>query len=152
MSKILPAFSLENQNSETVTDENLKGSYTVLYFYPRDNTPGCSTEAIDFTALKPKFEEKNCKIIGVSADTVQKHINFITKKELGIDLLADPELELLEACGVWQQKKLAGREYMGIVRTTLLLNEKNEIVETWDKVKVKEHAAKVLEKLTEIQN
>ncbi len=145
MSNLLPDFNLPIQSDELVSPETFKGDYTILYFYPRDNTPGCSTEAQEFSAKKGEFEELGVKIYGASADTVKKHCNFIEKKSLTIDLISDPERALIEPLGVWQLKKMAGREYMGIVRTTLVLSPDNEIIKRWDKVRVKGHVEEVYE-------
>lgn len=145
-------FNLPDQNDESVKASDLKGAYTVLYFYPKDNTPGCSTEAQEFSARKAEFEKLGAKIYGCSADSVKKHQNFIAKKELTIDLISDEDRVLIESLGVWQLKKMAGREYMGIVRTTLILNEQNEVVKRWDKVRVKGHVDAVYDTLAEIVN
>lgn len=152
MAETVIDFNLPIQNGEVVKGSDLKGSYTVLYFYPKDNTPGCSTEAQEFSVRKSDFEKLGAKIYGCSADSVKKHENFIAKKELSIDLISDEERVLIESLGVWQLKKMAGREYMGIVRTTLILNEENEVVKRWDKVRVKGHVDAVYEALSEIVN
>ena len=146
-----PEFCLPNQDSEEVCLRDLQGSWVVLYFYPKDNTPGCTTEAIDFTALKSEFEKEGATILGVSPDSVKKHQNFITKKELQITLLSDEDKEVAQKYGVWQLKKLYGREYMGIVRSTFLIDPDGNIAEIWTKVKVKGHAQEVLEKLKELK-
>ncbi len=144
MSDLLGAFSLSNQNGETVTNADFLEKKSVLYFYPRDNTAGCSTEAMEFSALKSEFEALGVQIYGVSADSVKKHQNFIAKKELTISLLSDEEHTLLEQMGVWQLKKMAGKEYMGIVRTTLIIDPNGVVTKRWDKVKVKGHVDEVL--------
>ena len=144
-------FTLPNQDGEDISWSNYRGKYVVLYFYPRDNTPGCTTEAVGFTTLKEEFSQLNCEVVGVSKDSVKKHRNFCDKKELTITLLSDEEGILLEDIGVWQQKKMAGREYMGIVRTTLLIDPEGEVVKQWDKVKVKGHVEEVFSTLKEIQ-
>ncbi len=146
-----PEFCLPNQDSEEVCLRDLQGSWVVLYFYPKDNTPGCTTEAIDFTALKSEFEKEGATILGVSPDSVKKHQNFITKKELGITLLSDEDKEVLKAYGVWQLKKNFGKEYMGVVRSTFLIDPDGKIAYIWPKVKVKGHAQEVLEKLKELK-
>ncbi len=152
MAESIIDFNLPNQNDEAVKGADLKGSYTVLYFYPKDNTPGCSTEAIEFSARKAEFEKLGATIYGCSADSVKKHQNFIAKKELTIDLISDEERVLIESLGVWQLKKMAGREYMGVVRTTLILSPENEILKRWDKVRVKGHVDEVYTTLSELVN
>ena len=146
-----PQFCLPNQDSEEICLRDFAGSWVVLYFYPKDNTPGCTTEALDFTALKCEFEKEGATILGVSPDSVKRHQNFITKKELQITLLSDEDKEVAQKYGVWQLKKMYGKEYMGIVRSTFLINPDGEIAEIWSKVKVKEHAKKVLERLIELK-
>jgi len=147
-----PEFCLPNQDSEEICLRDFAGSWVVLYFYPKDSTPGCTTEALDFTALKSEFEKEGATIFGVSPDPVKRHQNFITKKELTITLLSDEEKEVAKMYGVWQLKKLYGREYMGIVRSTFLIDPDGKIAYIWSKVKVKGHAQEVLEKLRELKN
>ena len=139
-----PTFSLSNAQGETKTLQDFAGQWLVFYFYPKDNTPGCTTEAIDFTALKPEFAKLNATIVGVSPDSGTSHQKFIKKKELAIELLSDPEHQVAEAFGIWQLKKFMGKEYMGIVRSTFLIDPTGKIAHTWPKVRVKEHASKVL--------
>jgi peroxiredoxin Q/BCP len=146
-----PDFCLPNQDSEEICIRDFQGSWVVLYFYPKDNTPGCTTEALDFTALKSEFEKLGATIFGVSPDSIKRHCNFIAKKELKIALLSDEDKEAAKAYGVWQLKKLYGKEYMGIVRSTFLINPDGEIAQIWSKVKVKGHAQEVLEKLQELK-
>jgi peroxiredoxin Q/BCP len=146
-----PDFCLLNQDSEEICLRDFQGSWVVLYFYPKDNTPGCTTEALDFTALKSEFEKEGATIFGISPDSIKKHQNFITKKELEITLLSDEDKEVAQKYGVWQLKKMYGREYMGIVRSTFLINPDGYIADIWTKVKVKEHAKKVLERLKELR-
>ena len=147
-----PDFCLPNQDSEEICLRDFAGSWVVLYFYPKDSTPGCTTEALDFTALKSEFEKEGATIFGVSPDPVKRHQNFITKKELTITLLSDEEKEVAKMYGVWQLKKLYGKEYMGIVRSTFLIDPDGKIAYIWSKVKVKGHAQEVLEKLRELKN
>jgi len=149
---LAPDFQLQNEDGKTIQLSELKGSWVVLYFYPRDLTPGCTTEALDFTAEKSKFDAANTTILGVSPDTVASHRKFCDKKSLQISLLSDPEKDMIQSYGVWQQKKMAGREYMGVVRTTLLIDDQGVIRHIWDKVRVKGHVDNVLSKLTEFQN
>lgn len=144
-------FCLANQDEEEICFRDIKGRWIVLYFYPKDNTPGCSTEACEFTDALPNFEGLNAIVLGVSPDSPLKHRNFIAKKELKITLLADEDKELSKAFGVWKPKKLFGKEYMGIVRSTFIINPDGVVAYVWKKVKVKGHVAEVQAKLQEIQ-
>jgi len=145
-----PAFCLPNQDQEEVCLRDLQGSWIVLYFYPKDNTPGCTTEACEFTVAMPDFSGLGATILGVSPDSPKKHRNFIEKKELGITLLSDEEKEVCTAYGVWQPKKNYGREYMGVVRTTYIIDPDGQIAAVWKKVRVKGHVEAVREKLAEL--
>ncbi|PHZ83612.1 thioredoxin-dependent thiol peroxidase [Paremcibacter congregatus] len=140
-----PDFSLPIETGETLSLNDFKGRKLVLYFYPKDSTPGCTTEAKDFTALKQEFTDANAVVIGASKDSLKRHQNFINKQDLSISLISDEEGVLCESYGVWILKKLYGREYMGIERATFLIDEKGTIRNIWHKVKVKGHAAAVLE-------
>jgi len=146
-----PEFCLPNQDDVEICSRDLKGKWIVLYFYPRDNTPGCTTEACEFTQAEPQFDDLDAIILGVSADTTKKHRNFIEKHELGITLLSDEGTQMMQEFGVWQMKKNYGKEYMGIVRTTLIIDPEGVIQAVWSNVRVKEHVAKVQEKLAELQ-
>lgn len=146
-----PEFCLPNQDDIEICSRDLKGKWVVLYFYPRDNTPGCTTEACEFTAAAPDFSDLDAIILGVSADSTKKHRNFIEKKELGITLLSDEDTSMMQEYGVWQMKKNYGKEYMGIVRTTLIINPDGIVKALWEKVRVKEHVAKVQVELTRLQ-
>ena len=124
-----------------------------IYFVPqppKDNTSGCTTEAIDFTAAKAQFEEEGAVIFGTSPDSQKSHCNFTSKHELGITLLSDPEHKVLEDYGAWQKKKMYGREYMGVVRSTFLIDPLGKLAHVWPKVKVKGHVDEVLAKLREL--
>ncbi len=145
-----PDFCLPNQDSEEVCLRDLQGSWVVLYFYPKDNTPGCTTEALDFTAHLEEFQALGATVLGVSPDSVRKHQNFIAKKELKVTLLADEEKEVCQAYGVWQLKKNYGREYMGVVRSTFIIDPDGIIRAKWEKVKVKGHVEEVLNTLKEL--
>jgi len=142
-----PAFSLTNAASETITLQDFAGKWLVFYFYPKDDTPGCTIEAIDFTALKDEFAAFNAVVVGVSPDSEVSHQKFIKKKELGIELLSDPDHKTAEDYGVWQLKKFMGKEYMGIVRSTFLIAPDGAIAHSWLKVSAKEHAQAVLDQL-----
>jgi peroxiredoxin Q/BCP len=145
-----PDFTLNDKDGTPVSLSGYRGKWVVLYFYPRDNTSGCTTEAKDFSALLPQFEKEDATIIGISADSETSHAKFITKHELTVTLLSDPDHQALEAYGVWQKKKMAGREYMGIVRTSFLIDPQGIIRQVWNKVKVKAHAEAVHETLCQL--
>ncbi len=143
-------FSIPNQNSENVSLSQYKEKWIVLYFYPKDNTPGCTVEAVDFTSLKKEFENLGTVVLGVSPDSVKSHQNFINKKELGINLLSDPDHNVIESFGAWQLKKNYGREYYGVVRTTILIDKDGNIAHIWKNVKAKGHAEIVKNKLSDL--
>ncbi|NPA82005.1 MAG: thioredoxin-dependent thiol peroxidase [Epsilonproteobacteria bacterium] len=149
--EMAPDFCLPNQDENEICLRDLRGKWVVLYFYPKDNTPGCTAEAIDFTENLPEFEELDAVVLGVSPDSPKKHRNFIEKKGLKITLLSDENKEVLEKYGVWQLKKMCGREYMGVVRTTYLIDPEGKVAARWDKVRVKGHVEKVKEKLKELR-
>lgn len=132
-----------NQDGEEVSLDDFKGKWVVLYFYPKDNTPGCSIEAQDFSRLRGEFEKKNAVVLGVSMDSVESHCKFIEKKDLSIMLLSDPSKELINKFKVWDKKKFMGREFMGIIRSTFLIKD-GKIVKEWRGVRVKGHAEEVL--------
>jgi len=142
-----PRFVLPDQDGKEVSLDDFSGRWVALYFYPKDSTPGCTTEARDFTDAAGDFDKLNAVILGVSPDTAQKHRNFIDKQSLKIRLLSDTEHKALEGYGVWQLKKMYGREYMGIVRSTFLIDPKGKITDIWRKVKVKGHVDEVMERL-----
>lgn len=140
-----PAFALPDDTEQTVALSDFAGKQLVIYFYPKDDTPGCTTEAVDFTAQMQAFDAANTAIIGVSADTVAKHAKFKDKHALAVTLLSDTEKIMLEAYGVWVKKNMYGREYMGIERSTFLIGTDGKIRNIWRKVKVKGHVDAVLE-------
>lgn len=146
-----PAFTLPDQNGGSHSLADYAGRWLVVYFYPKDNTSACTLEAVDFTALAPRFAERGAAVVGVSPDSVKSHAGFTAKKELGITLLSDPEHALLEAAGVWQKKKLYGKEHMGVVRSTCIVDPQGVVRAAWTKVKVPDHAVAVLAKLAELQ-
>ena len=141
--ELAPEFCLPNQDDIEICLRDLTGKWVVLYFYPRDNTPGCTTEACEFTEAAPDFSDMDAIILGVSADSTKKHRNFIEKKELGITLLSDESTQVMQEYGVWQLKKNYGKEYMGIVRTTMIIDPNGVVKGLFEKVRVKEHVAKV---------
>jgi len=146
-----PAFSLPNQDSVEISLRDLEGKWIVLYFYPKDNTPGCTTEACDFTTTLPDFENLGAIILGISPDSATSHQNFIAKQELEITLLSDVSKDVAKMYDVWQMKKNYGKEYMGIVRSTFLIDPSGKIAQIWSNVKVKEHANDVKKALEALQ-
>lgn len=140
-----PALDLPTDNGGRVSLSALKGKPAVVYFYPKDDTTGCTREAQDFTALAPDFAALGVPVIGVSRDTVKKHDKFKAKYDLAVVLASDEDGAACEAWGVWVQKKLYGREYMGIERATFLIDADARVVRAWRNVKVADHAAAVLE-------
>lgn len=146
-----PEWTLQDQDENEIKLSDFKGKWVIFYFYPKDNTAGCTVEAVDFTAAKADLEAKNAVILGVSPDSAKSHRNFIDKKELTITLLSDPDHTVMEQYGVWQLKKNYGREYYGVVRTTFLIDPEGNLAFAWNKVKAKGHVEKVAEKLAELQ-
>lgn len=140
-----PDFTLPTNGGDELSLSDLKGKKVVLYFYPKDSTPGCTNEAKDFRDLCAEFDAANCVIVGASKDTVKRHDNFVAKQELNFPLVSDAESDLCERYGVWQEKKMYGKTFMGIVRSTFLIDENGVIQKIWPKVKVKGHAQEVLE-------
>ena len=144
---IAPDFTLPDQNGDPRSLADYRGKKVVLYFYPRDNTSGCTKQAIGFTELADQFAEKGAVIIGVGKDSVASHKRFEEKQGLGITLLADPELEVIQAYDVWHEKKMAGKVSMGVVRTTYLIDEEGVIVKAFTKVKAADNPAQMLGEL-----
>ena len=142
---IAPDFTLPRDGGDEISLSSLKGGPVVLYFYPRDDTPGCTTEANDFTALLPDFTAAGATVIGVSKDTVAKHEKFIAKHGLGVILVSDAEGGLCESYGTWVEKSMYGKTSMGIQRATFLIDAEGTVARVWPKVKVAGHAAEVLE-------
>ena len=147
-----PEFCLPNQDETEICLRDLAGKWVVLYFYPKDNTPGCTTEACDFSNELEEFEDLDAVILGVSPDSPKKHRNFIEKKGLKITLLSDEDKEVLKAYGAWGLKKMYGKEYEGVIRSTFIIDPNGEIVAEWRKVRVKGHVEEVKNKLKELQN
>ncbi len=137
-------FKLPNQDSELVELNKIKKNI-ILFFYPKDNTPGCTLEAIGFSKHIKEFKKLNCQVFGISKDSVKKHQNFIKKQNLLVDLLSDEASNVCESYGVWVEKSMYGRKYMGIERTTFLINTKKMIINIWPKVKVNNHVEEVIE-------
>lgn len=145
-----PAFNLPIDGGGSMALKDLKGKKVVLYFYPKDSTPGCTTEANDFRDLNEQFKKAGVVVVGASKDSVKRHDNFKAKQQLNFSLLSDEDGTLCDNYGVWILKKLYGREYMGIERATFLIDGKGIIRHVWHKVKVKGHAQEVLDKVLEI--
>ncbi|MEK3763593.1 MULTISPECIES: thioredoxin-dependent thiol peroxidase [unclassified Solibacillus] len=139
-----PAFTLQNEEGKTISLEDYKGKNVILYFYPKDLTPGCTTQACDFRDKYEDFSDLNAVILGVSLDDAAKHTKFIEKHGLPFSLLVDENHEVAEKYGVWTLKKNFGKEYMGIERTTFLINEEGIVEKEWRKVRVKNHIEDVL--------
>ena len=139
-----PDFELATDNGESLALSRLKGKPVVLYFYPKDDTPGCTAEARDFSRLAPDFRKAGVEIIGVSPDSVQSHAKFRKKYDLGIKLAADADKAVANAYGVWVEKSMYGRKYMGVERSTFLIDKAGRIAKIWRKVKVPGHAEEVL--------
>ena len=142
-----PDFKLTADSGETMELKDYKGKKVVLYFYPKDMTSGCTVEACDFRDNVKKIEKKNAVVIGVSADDTKSHKKFKEKHELPFTLLSDPTHKMLEEYGVWREKSMYGRKYMGIVRTTYVIDEKGKIEKAWDKVSITGHVDDVLANL-----
>ena len=140
-------FTLKNQVGEDITLDDYIGKKVVIYFYPKDDTPGCTTESIGFSEKIDEFEKQNTVILGVSADSVESHVKFCNKHNLKVELLSDPEKKMITAYGAWQEKNMYGKKYMGIARSTYLINEKGVVQNYWPKVKVNGHVDAVMEAL-----
>jgi peroxiredoxin Q/BCP len=143
-----PSFTLPNADGTPVSLSRFKGKNVVLYFYPKDDTPGCTREAIEFTQKKAEFAGKNTVILGVSKDSVQSHQKFCTKYTLTIDVLSDPNLDVIKAYDVWQEKTLYGKTSLGIVRSTFLIDTNGIIKKIWRNVRVEGHVDAILETLS----
>ena len=142
-----PNFKLLSTSKENYSLKNSLGKYVVIYFYPKDDTPGCTIETNDFNKLLSKFEKLDCEIYGISKDNIKSHDKFRDKFKIKFNLLADEEIKVLKKYKVWGKKKFMGREFMGINRTTFLIDKKGKIIKIWENVKVKDHAKEVLETL-----
>jgi thioredoxin-dependent peroxiredoxin len=140
-----PAFKTTDQNGESVSLKDLRGQKVVLYFYPKDDTPGCTKEACSFRDAYSKFKKQKITVLGVSPDKQTAHQKFVTKYQLPFTLLVDTDHSIAEAYGVWGEKKFMGRTYMGVHRTTFLIDEKGKIKKVFEKVKPEDHASEVLE-------
>lgn len=145
----IPNFKLPSSNNKTFEINKSLKQYLVIYFYPRDNTPGCTSEAKDFSKLYKEFKKLNCEIFGISKDSVESHKKFISKFKIPFQLLSDEKIVALKKYGAWGEKSMYGKKFMGIKRTTVLINPKGKIIKIWNNVKVKDHAKEVLSCLKE---
>jgi peroxiredoxin Q/BCP len=143
-------FTLSSTSKVNYSLKDSLGKYVVIYFYPKDDTPGCTIETNDFNKLLSKFKKLDCEVYGISKDTLKSHNKFRDKYKIKFDLLADEEIKVLKKYKVWGKKKFMGREFMGIIRTTFLINKKGKIIKIWDNVKVKDHVREVFETLKTI--
>ena len=142
-----PNFTLQDKDGKTVSLSDFKGRKVVVYFYPKDNTPGCSRQAVGFAENYNEFQKRNITVIGISKDSIESHVKFAEKYNLPFILLSDPQLTAIQAYGVWQEKKLYGKVSMGVVRTTFIIDEKGIIVDIMPKVKPDTNAADILAKI-----
>ena len=145
-----PAFTLHDQHGQTVSLEQFEGQAVVLYFYPKDDTSGCTTQACAFRDARADYERAGARVLGVSPDAVASHKKFVEKYELPFTLLADPEKTACEAYGVWKEKSMYGKTYMGVERTTFVIDPQGKVARVFPKVKVGGHSAAVLEALREL--
>ena len=144
-----PNFKLPSSNNKNFEINKSFDQYLVIYFYPRDNTPGCTSEAKDFTKLYKEFKKLNCEIFGISKDSIESHKKFISKFKIPFQLLSDEKIVALKKYGAWGEKNMYGKKFMCIKRTTVLINPKGKIIKIWNNVKVKDHAKEVLSCLKE---
>jgi peroxiredoxin Q/BCP len=140
----VPNFKLPSTNNKNFEIKKNLGQYLVIYFYPRDNTPGCTNEAKDFSKLYKEFKKLKCEIVGISKDSIESHKKFISKFKIPFHLLSDEKIIALKKYGAWGEKSMYGKKFMGIKRTTVLINLKGKIIKIWNNVKVKDHAKEVL--------
>lgn len=146
-----PAFSLKNQDDQTVKLADLSGGWVVLYFYPKDDTPGCTIEACDFTDGLKDFEKLEATVLGCSPDSTERHRKFIAKYKLKVTLLSDPDHKVLERYGAWGEKNLYGKISMGVLRSTVIIDPAGKVAYHWPKVSAKGHAVQVRDKLKELR-
>lgn len=145
-----PDFCLPDKDNKEVCLKDFKGNFTIVYFYPKDNTPGCTTEAIGFTGILPDLQKLDAIVVGISPDSTESHRKFAEKKNLKVKLLSDPEKEVLKKYGAWGLKKFRGKTYMGVIRSTFLVDHQGNIAHIWPIVSVKGHAEEVKAKLMEL--
>lgn len=139
-----PDFTLPGDHGGDIRLSDLRGGPVIVYFYPKDNTPGCTTQAIDFSAAEAEFAALGAKVLGISKDSLKKHANFRAKHDLTVTLLSDEDSDVCERYGVWKEKKMYGKTFLGIERTTVLVDADGKIARVWPKVKVAGHVAEVL--------
>ena len=142
-----PNFILSSTSKDKYSLKDSLGKFVVIYFYPKDDTPGCTIETNDFNKLIPKFEKLNCEVYGISKDSIKSHDKFKNKYKIKFDLLSDQEIKVLKKYKVWGKKKFMGREFMGTIRSTYLLDKTGKIIKIWENVKVKDHAKEVFDTL-----
>ena len=147
--ELAPNFKIPSSNNKEFELKKNKNKFLVIYFYPRDNTPGCTNEAKDFSKLYKEFKKLNCEIVGISKDSIESHRKFINKFKIPFHLLSDEKIIALKKYGAWGEKSMYGKKFMGIKRTTVLINQKGKIIKIWNNVKVKDHAKEVLNCLKE---
>ena len=147
--ELAPNFKIPSSNNKEFELKKNKNKFLTIYFYPRDNTPGCTNEAKDFSKLYKEFKKLNCDIFGISKDSVDSHKKFISKFKIPFQLLSDEKIVALKKYGAWGEKSMYGKKFMGIKRTTVLINPKGKIIKIWNNVKVKDHAKEVLSCLKE---
>jgi len=145
-----PIFKSISTSKNNFDLKNFSGKYIVLYFYPKDDTPGCTIETNDFNKLLPQFKKINCEIFGISKDSLNSHKKFKKKYDIKFDLLSDENKEIIKKYKVWGKKQFMGREFMGLIRSTFLIDKKGKIIKIWKNVKVKDHAKEVLETLKDL--
>ena len=145
-----PIFKLPSTNKKEYSLKDSFGNYVIIYFYPKDDTPGCTIETNDFNKLFSKFKKLDCEVYGISKDSLKSHDKFKEKYKIKFDLLADEDIKVLKKYKVWGKKKFMGREFIGIIRTTYLIDKKGRTINVWNKVKVKDQAKEVLETLKSI--
>jgi peroxiredoxin Q/BCP len=147
--ELAPNFKIPSSNNEEFELKKNKNKFLIIYFYPRDNTPGCTNEAKDFSKLYKEFKKLNCEIFGISKDSIESHKKFISKFKIPFQLLSDEKIVALKKYQAWGEKSMYGKKFMGIKRTTVLISPKGKIIKIWNNVKVKEHAKEVLSCLKE---
>ena len=145
-----PDIKLSSTNNSKFNLKNSFGNFVIIYFYPKDDTPGCTLETNDFNKLLPHFRKLNCEVYGISKDNLDSHNKFKKKYKIKFDLLSDLDKKILKKYKVWRKKKFMGREFMGVIRSTFLIDKKGRILKIWDNVKVKDHAKEVLNTLKTI--
>ena len=141
--ELAPNFRIPSSNNKEFELKKNKNKFLVIYFYPRDNTPGCTNEAKDFSKLYKKFKKLNCEIVGISKDSIESHKKFISKFKIPFQLLSDEKIITLKKYKAWGEKSMYGKKFMGIKRTTILINTKGKIIKIWNNVKVTDHAKEV---------